>query len=128
MKKTGISLLVTAVYAAVVYYVASPALSIHAGGFWALLISTLAVFTLLEAMGVSIQRRKTSIPLQLSSLLILISLAVFLLGALTRPVGGAYMLLSTHARRPAAGGSTGSSRRTARRGSCSTATRGRWTR
>lgn len=82
MKKTSISLLVTAVYAAVVYYVASPALSIHAGGFWALLISTLAVFTLLEAMGVSIQRRKTSIPLQLSSLLILISLAVFLLGAL----------------------------------------------
>ena len=82
MKKTGISLLVTAVYAAVVYYVASPALSIHAGGFWALLISTLAVFTLLEAMGVSIQRRKTSLPLQLSSLLILISLAVFLLGAL----------------------------------------------
>ena len=82
MKKTGISLLVTAAYTAVVYYVASPALNIHAGGFWALLISTLAVFTLLEAMGVSILRRKTSLPLQISSLMILLSLAVFLVGAL----------------------------------------------
>lgn len=82
MKRTGAALLVTAVYAAVVYYVATPALSIHSGGFWALLLSTLAVFTLVESMGVSIQRRKTSIPLQAGSLLILLSLAVFLFGAL----------------------------------------------
>lgn len=82
MKKTGAALLVTAVYAAATYYIATPALSVHSGGFWALLLSTLAVFTLVESMGVSIQRKKTSLPMQLSSILILLSLAAFLFGAL----------------------------------------------
>lgn len=82
MKKTGLALLGTAVYVAVVYYIASPALNIHSGGFWALLISTLGVFTLLESMGVSIQRKKTSLPMQISSVMILLCLAVFLVGAL----------------------------------------------
>lgn len=82
MKKTGAALFVTAVYTAVAYYIATPALNIHSGGFWALLLSALAVFMLLEAMGVSIQRRKTSIPLQVSGVVTLLCLAVFVVGAL----------------------------------------------
>ena len=55
MKKTGAALFVTAVYTAVAYYIATPALNIHSGGFWALLLSALAVFMLLEAMGVQLR-------------------------------------------------------------------------
>lgn len=48
LKRTGITLIITLIYAAVVYYFALPALNVHSSGCWMYVISILAVYGIIS--------------------------------------------------------------------------------
>lgn len=90
-KRIGIPVIITLIYAAIVYYFALPALNIHSAGCWIYVISILALYGLLGLIGDSmaggikfglpVVRKSVKVSFAAAGGLILVMLIILLIGS-----------------------------------------------